>query len=119
MKLAISSHEGKFDTQFSSRFGRCESFVFIDTETGDWEPKPNPAAVARGGAGAQVVQFLSTNGVEATISGRYGPTAFTALDAAGIQAFVADSGTPEELLDKFQANELAQVNDATGPELHQ
>ena len=118
MNLAISSLDGKFDTQFSSRFGRCESFIFIDTETGDWEPKPNPATLTRGGAGAQVVQFLSANGVEATISGRYGPTAFTALDAAGIQAFVADSGTPEELLDKFQANELVQVNDATGPELH-
>ena len=118
MKLAISSHDGKFDSQFSSRFGRCESFIFIDTETKDWKSQPNPAAVARGGAGAQVVQFLSSNGVEVTIAGRYGPTAFSALEAAGIQAFVADGGTPEELLDKFLANELVQVNAATGPELH-
>ena len=118
MKLAISSPDGKFDTQFSSRFGRCESFIFIDTETGDWESKSNPAAAARGGAGAQVVQFLSNNGIEATITGRYGPTAFSALEVASIQAFVAESGTPEELLDKFLANELVQVNAATGPELH-
>ena len=118
MKLAISSLDGKFDTQFSSRFGRCESFIFIDTETGDWESTPNPAAVARGGAGAQAVQFLSNSAIEATISGRYGPTAFSALDAAGIQSFVANSGTPEELLDKFLANELVQVNAATGKELH-
>ena len=118
MKLAISSHDGKFNTELSSRFGRCESFIFIDTETKDWESQPNPAAIARGGAGAQVVQFLSNNSVEATISGRYGPTAFSALEAAGIQAFVADSGTPEELIDKFLANELLQVNTATGTELH-
>ena len=118
MKLAISSHDGKFNTELSSRFGRCESFIFINTETRDWESKPNPAAIARGGAGAQVVQFLSNNSVEATISGRYGPTAFSALEAAGIQAFVADGGTPEELLDKFLANELVQVNAATGTELH-
>ncbi|MGD8855638.1 MAG: NifB/NifX family molybdenum-iron cluster-binding protein, partial [Chloroflexota bacterium] len=62
---------------------------------------------------AQVVQFLSDREVEATIAGRYGPTAFSALDAAGIVAYVADGGTPEELLDKFLANELVQVKSAS------
>lgn len=118
MKLAISSNDGKFDTQFSSRFGRTDTFIFIDTESRDWEAIPNPAAAAQGGAGAQVVQFLSDNDVEAAISGRYGPTAISALKAAGIQAFVVTSGTPEELLEKFLADELVQVNAATGPELH-
>lgn len=118
MILAISSHDGKIDTELSDRFARCETFIFVDTETRDWEAKPNPAATARGGAGAQVVQFLSNNSVDATITGRYGPTAFSALNVAGIQAFVADSGTPEELLDKFLANGLEQVNGATGSELH-
>ncbi len=118
MKLAISSHDGTFDSELSARFARCEIFIFIDTETGKWEAISNPAAAARGGAGAQVAQFLSNNSVDATITGRYGPTAFSALSVAGIQAFVADNGTPEELLDKFLANELEQVNDATGPELH-
>lgn len=118
MKIAISSHDGKFVSPFSARFGRCEFFVFIDTETRAWESKANPAASARGGAGPQAVQFLSDNGVEATITGRYGPNAFTALEAAGIQAFEGDEGTPEELLDKFLAGQLKQVNAATGPELH-
>lgn len=118
MKLAISSHDGKFDTAFSSRFGRCEYFVFVDTETHAWESKPNPAATARGGAGPQVVQFLANNGVEATITGRYGPNAFTSLEAARIQAFEASEGTPQELLDKFLAGELKQVHGATGPSLH-
>lgn len=118
MKLAISSQDGEYNTPFSARFGRCNYFIFFDTETGDWEAKSNPAAAARGGAGAQVVQFLADNRVEATISGRYGPTAFSALDAAGIQAFVADGGTPAELLDKFLANKLQRVNTATGQELH-
>ncbi len=65
-----------------------------------------------------MVQFLSNNSVDATITGRYGPTAFSALNVTGTQAFVADSGAPKELLDKFLANELEQVNDATGTELH-
>jgi predicted Fe-Mo cluster-binding NifX family protein len=118
MKLAISSSDGNFDTPFSARFARCDAFIFINTETRSWETKPNPAADARGGAGAQVAQFLANNGVEATITGRYGPTAMSALNAAGIQAFVADSGTPAELLDKLLAGELEQVDAATGSSLH-
>ncbi|OQX60996.1 MAG: hypothetical protein B6I38_02565 [Anaerolineaceae bacterium 4572_5.1] len=118
MKLAISSPDGKFDSKFSARFGRCAYFIFIDTETRAWEAKTNPAANARGGAGPQAVQFLSENGAEATITGRYGPNAFSAIEAAGIQAFEADSGTPEELLNKFLAGELNQVNTSTGPSLH-
>ena len=73
----------------------------------------NPAANARGGAGAQVAQFLANNGVEATITGRYGPTAFSALEAAGIQPFTAGGGTPAELLEKFLAGELKKINTAT------
>ncbi|MEN8242822.1 MAG: NifB/NifX family molybdenum-iron cluster-binding protein [Chloroflexota bacterium] len=118
MKLAISSPDGKFNSQFSSRFGRCEYFVFVDTDTQAWETKPNPAASARGGAGTKVVQFLADNGVAATITGRYGPNAYTALEAAGIKTFQADSGTPEELLEKFIENKLEEVDAASGPELH-
>ena len=118
MKLAISSPDGKFDTEFSSRFGRCKYFVFVDTMTRDWEAKPNPAASARGGAGPQAIQFLSNNGVEATITGRYGPSAFTALEAAGMQAYIAAGGTVSEILEEFLAGELEQVTAATGHELH-
>ena len=118
MKIAISSHDGKTDSQFSSRFGRCDTFIFFDTETRSYEAKPNPAADARGGAGPQAVQFLHNNGVEATITGRYGPNAFSALAAAGIQAYEADEGTPDELLDRFLAGDLKRVDSATGPELH-
>lgn len=118
MKVAISSHDGKLDARFSLRFGRCDYFVIIDSDTRDWEAKRNPVADAHGGAGPRVVQFLSEQGVDATITGRYGPNAFTALDAAGIQAFEADDGTPEQLIEKFLAGELKQVHAATGPELH-
>jgi predicted Fe-Mo cluster-binding NifX family protein len=118
MLIAISSNDGKSNSQFSSRFGRCASFVIVNTDTNEWETKSNPAASARGGAGTQVVQFLANNQIQAVVSGRYGPNAFSALKAAGIQAFVADKGTPEELLKKFLAKELEQVHAATGSELH-
>ena len=118
MKLVVSSQDGKFDSPFSARFGRCDTFVFIDTESRQWEAKPNPAAAARGGAGPQAVQFLVNNGAEAVVSGRYGPNAYSALEAAGIAAYIADEGTPEEILDKFLAGELEQAGSASGPGLH-
>jgi predicted Fe-Mo cluster-binding NifX family protein len=118
MIIAISSPDGKFDTEFSPRFGRCNFFIIVDTDTREWESKPNPAANARGGAGPQAVQFLSTTGVKAAITGRYGPNAFTTLKAAGIRAYIAGTGTPEELLDRFLSGTLEEVNAATGRELH-
>lgn len=118
MIIAVSSPDGKFSTEFSPRFGRCNFFIIIDTDTREWESKPNPAANARGGAGPQAVQFLSASGAEAAITGRYGPNAFTTLKAAGIRAYIADAGTPEELLDRFLAGTLEEVDVATGEELH-
>ncbi|RLD06970.1 MAG: dinitrogenase iron-molybdenum cofactor biosynthesis protein [Chloroflexota bacterium] len=118
MIIAISSTDGKFNTEFSPRFGRCNFFIIVDTDTREWESKPNPALNARGGAGPQAVQFLSGAGVEATITGRYGPNAYTTLEAAGIRAYVAEAGTPEELLDAFLSGTLEEVSSATGEELH-
>ncbi|MCD4802151.1 MAG: NifB/NifX family molybdenum-iron cluster-binding protein [Anaerolineales bacterium] len=118
MIIAVSSTDGKFNTEFSPRFGRCNFFIIMDTDSGEWESKPNPAADARGGAGPQAVQFLSDAGVKASITGRYGPNAFTTLKTAGIRAYIADAGTPEELLDRFKAGTLEEVNAATGREMH-
>lgn len=114
MKLAISSHDGKLDTPFSTRFGRCEYFIFIDTETRNWEAVANPASAASNGAGSQVVQFLAAQQVEVTITGHYGPSAFKAIEAAGIRGYEAASGTPEELLEKYLAGELKRASEA-GP----
>lgn len=114
MKIAISSRNGQYDQGFSDRFGRCNYFVIVDSDTRAWDALPNPAASTRGGAGAQVVQFLSDSGVEAVISGRYGPNAYFALGAAGIQAYRASGGTPEELVGKFNAGELEQATESPG-----
>ncbi len=118
MKIAISSPDGKLDTPFSPRFGRCEFFIFIDSETRKWEAKANPAVSARGGAGPQAVQSLASSGVKAAISGQFGPNAYTSLEAAGIEAYEADDGTPSDLLDRFLAGTLKQVSAATGPKRH-
>jgi predicted Fe-Mo cluster-binding NifX family protein len=118
MKIAVSAVKGKLDEPFNPRFGRADQFVIYDTESQAHEAAANPAASARGGAGAQAVQFLAGKGVQAVISGRYGPNAYTALEAAGIGAYVAQTGTVAEVIEQYQAGSLEQVSGATGPELH-
>jgi predicted Fe-Mo cluster-binding NifX family protein len=118
MKIIITATSHKIDQPFNPRFGRADYFILIDSESRKWEAFANPAADARGGAGPQAVQFITNKGAEAVISGRYGPSAFTALEAAGIKAYLAKDGTVDEVLDKFLAGELESTGTSTGPELH-
>ena len=118
MIIAISSSSGNPEKEFSGRFGRCKYFLIMDNDTGDWEKVINPALKSRGGSGPEVVQFLSELNVSAAISGRYGPNAYSGLTAAGITAYLAKSGTPLELLEKFQNGLLKIAAGPSGPGLH-
>ena len=118
MKLAITGGTPQFETQLERRFGRCAYFIIVDTETRAWESFPNPAVEARGGAGTQAAQFLANQGVEAVISGDFGPNAFTALDAASIQMVSAQEGQAKTLVDDFLAERLVRVTGSTGPAHH-
>lgn len=112
MKLAISTASPQINAEIDARFGRCTYFVVIDTATRAWEALPNPAASAGGGAGTQAVQFLANQGVSAVVGPHFGPNAFTALEAAGIQIYSADSGRADELLEDFVAGRLELVTEA-------
>jgi predicted Fe-Mo cluster-binding NifX family protein len=118
MKIAITSNGGSMEAQFSPRFGRCTAFIIVDTETREWKSYPNPAIDARGGAGPQAVQFIANQGIRAIVSGRFGPSAYTALQAGGIQTYIAKSGTVEEVFEAYLAGKLEQDTAATGGELH-
>jgi predicted Fe-Mo cluster-binding NifX family protein len=73
---------------------------------------------ARGGAGPQAVQFIASKKPDAVISGRFGPNAFTALEAAGIKAYIASNGTVSGVLEQFFAGKLSEIGEASGPGMH-
>ena len=118
MKIIITANSDQIDRPFNPRFGRADYFMLFDTETQKWEAFSNPGVDARGGAGPQAVQFISKKGAEVVISGRYGPSAFTALEAAGIKAYIASGGNVGDVLQQFLDGQLEQVGEATGPGLH-
>jgi predicted Fe-Mo cluster-binding NifX family protein len=118
MKLAISVNEPQFDALLERRFGRCLYFVVADTESRAWAAHPNPAADARGGAGTQAAQFLADKGVEAVLSGDFGPKAYKALEAAQVSMYTAKAGTAEHLLGDFLAGKIEKVTKSTGVQHH-
>ncbi len=115
MKVAITVRGGIIDSDFDTRFGRAQAFCIVEEANGEWEILENPALSAAGGAGVQAAQFLSQKGVEAVVSGSFGPNAFGALTAAGIAMYTAPSAgalTGAQVLTMLQRNDLAEVVEA-------
>ena len=121
MKIAITTQTGSLDSPLDPRFGRAANFVIVNAETEEWQAHPNPALNASGGAGVQAAQFISGHGAQAAISGDFGPKAYSALSAAGIQMFLVPAGedlTARQLLARYREGQLRQVSAPTNPGHH-
>jgi len=106
MKIGISSTGEDLNADVDPRFGRCKYFLFVDTETMDFETVSNESAMASGGAGIQAAQTVARSGVKTIITGNVGPNAFQTLSAAGITVFTWANGTVKEAVDKYMKGEL-------------
>jgi predicted Fe-Mo cluster-binding NifX family protein len=116
MKIAISISGNSLNSPVDARFGRTAAFCIVDVETGEWQAFDNPALSASGGAGVQASQFVAKHGVQAVISGAFGPNAFDTLAAAGIKMYLApdnETHTAAEILEMFRAGLLTKVEAAT------
>jgi predicted Fe-Mo cluster-binding NifX family protein len=121
MKIAITSETANLDSAFHPRFGRAANFVIVDTETEEWAAYPNPALNASGGAGIQAAQTIIKHGAQVAISGDFGPKAYSALAAGGVQMFLApvnETLTVRELLARYRQGQLKQVSVPTNPGHH-
>ena len=118
MKIAITTETANLDSLFHPRFGRAANFVIVDSDTEEWEAYPNPALNASGGAGIQAAQFIAGHGAQAVISGDFGPKAYNALAAGGVQMYLAAANkavTARELLARYRQGQLNQVSAPTNP----
>lgn len=116
MKIAISTAGNTLDSHFDARFGRAAAFCIVDTETEIWQMFNNPALSASGGAGVQAAQFVAGQGVQAVVSGAFGPNAFDTLEAAGIEMYLAPGDKNyrvAEIEEMFKAGELTRAEAAT------
>jgi predicted Fe-Mo cluster-binding NifX family protein len=106
MKICVSATANSLDAPVDPRFGRCQYFLIVDSETMQFEAIPNMASGAMGGAGIQAVQTIASKGAKVLITGNVGPNAFQALSAAGIQIITGAYGTVREAVEKYKKGEL-------------
>ena len=109
MKVAVSAVSGSLDAQIDPRFGRCQYFVIVDSDTMDFEALPNASRSAPSGAGIQAAQTIANKGAKVVLTGSVGPNAYQAFSAAGIQIITGVFGTVREAVEKFKSGQLRQA----------
>lgn len=112
MKIVISSQGEGLEAASSPVFGRCPTYIFVDTETMQFEATPNPAMSQGGGAGIQAAQFVVERGAQAVLTGNLGPNAFDVLQAAGVPGYLVPEGTVRQAVEAFKANQLQPMGGA-------
>jgi len=116
MKICVTSTGPSMDAPVDPRFGRCQYFMIVDSETMEYEAMPNPSIGASGGAGIQAAQTVSGKGVGAVVTGNLGPNATQTLGAAGIQMVTGASGTVRDAVEQYKSGRLQQITGPTVPE---
>jgi predicted Fe-Mo cluster-binding NifX family protein len=112
MKIAVTSNGTDLDAPASPVFGRCPVYIFVDTETMQFEAIENPAITAASGAGIQAAQLVVGREAKAVVTGNVGPNAFAVFQSAGVPIYLFGSGTVREAVEAFKAGRLQSVADA-------
>ncbi len=113
MRVAVSSTGDALESGVDPRFGRCSTFIVIDTESDEYKAVSNSSVDSAHGAGIGAAQTVAQLGVEAVITGHVGPNAHMALNRAGIQIYTTEGGTVREALESFKRGSLISVTAPT------
>ena len=106
MKICVTSQGDNLDSQIDQRFGRCQYFIFVDTDTLEFEAVANQNVNGMGGVGVQSGQLVSEKQAKVVLTGAVGPNASKTLQAAGIDVVVDVFGSIKEAVEKYKNGEL-------------
>ena len=99
--MALSSSGRSIKSQVAPRFGRCQFFLLVESETLDYEVIPNDALNSAHGAGVAAATLIASKGVEVVLTGNIGPNAYNALSASRIKVVTGVTGIAENAVTKF------------------
>ena len=105
MKVAISAKGPDLDAKAGERLGLTKYLLVVDLESRDFEALRSPRDSGNGG-GLQVVALLIAKKCNAVLTGWCSPTAERYLSTHGIRVVTGVSGTVEEILTKFEKENL-------------
>ena len=115
MKICITAVGGSLDSAADPRFGRCQYFVIVDSDTMEFEAIENSAISVSGGAGIQAAQSIANKGIEVLITGSVGPNAFPILTASGIKVVSIAGGSVADAIEQYKNGELQVLTGPTAP----
>jgi predicted Fe-Mo cluster-binding NifX family protein len=113
MKIAVAANGADLDAPLSPVFGRCPTYILVDTVTMQYEAVTNPAVSAGGGAGIQAAQFVVERGAQAVVAGNVGPNAFDVFRAGGIPVYLFKGGTVQQAIEAYKGGRLSSADGAT------
>jgi predicted Fe-Mo cluster-binding NifX family protein len=112
MKVVVTAEGNDLNASTNPRFGRCPSFIFVDTDSLAYEVMANPATSASGGAGVRAAQFVVEQDAQAVLTGNIGPNAVEVLQAAGIPVYLHSEATVRVAVEALMAGQLAVAKGA-------
>jgi len=113
MKICVSASSDSLDANVDPRFGRCQYFVVVDSETMEFSAISNDSTNAAHGAGIQAAQTVVNMGAKVVITGNVGPNAFNVLSAAGIKLVTGVSCSIRDAVEKFKSGQLQETGNPT------
>ena len=113
MKIAVTSNGKDLSAQVDPRFGRCDHFIIIDSDTNAFDVLDNKQSLdLPQGAGIQAGKTIANAKADVLITGNCGPKAFMVLERAGIQVVTGASGTISEVVEKYKEGEFLSAKNA-------
>ena len=116
MKLVIPAvKSGDFETEIHENFGRADYFAVVNSENDVLEFVGNKAAAQSSGAGVGAAQLCADQGADAVAAYHFGPKAYKALKAAGIEVLeITEHELIKEAYNDFKAGKLAEAEAGPG-----
>jgi predicted Fe-Mo cluster-binding NifX family protein len=110
MKLCITAVGNSIEARTDNSFGRAPWLIIVDTEQNSIvNAIENRGVNASQGAGIAAAQAIADQGADGLLTGRVGPKAQAALQAAGVKIYEdIDPCTVREALDRFKGGQYRE-----------
>ena len=113
MKICLTATKNNLEAQIDSRFGRCNYFIFIDSEKNQIKSIKNDVSEVTEDAGVLAAQIIAKKLIKYVITGNVSSRAMQALKTSGIEVYIVRDISVNNALEKFRKGELSKADSPT------